>query len=105
MDAGFTLDFNLGSPPVYNDVEAVKIAETAVLKIKNTEELIAPNLTMGGEDIAFFFEKTKGCFIFLGGGTGENPTPLHNSQYTIPEEVMIEGIKVNCQIAFDLLVD
>jgi metal-dependent amidase/aminoacylase/carboxypeptidase family protein len=73
------------------------------LKIIKTEELVTPELTMGGEDVAFYLEKVKGCFIFLGSGIGNNPTPLHNAQYSIPEEVMIEGIKLNCQIAFDLL--
>lgn len=103
MGADFSLDFDLGSPPVYNNIQATEIAITAASKFKKAEELVTPDLTMGGEDFAFFLEKVKGCFIFLGSGIGNNPTPLHNSQYYFPEEVMIEGIKLNCLIAFDIL--
>jgi len=57
---------------------------------------------MGGEDMALFLEKAKGCFFFLGVGR-EGGAPIHNAQFDLNEDALPSGVETYCRIALALL--
>ena len=60
------------------------------------------DLTMGGEDMAFFLERAPGCFFFLGVGRPDG-APLHSSRFDFDEAVLPIGVEIYCRAALDLL--
>lgn len=71
-------------------------------EVVGKENVLNPGPTMGGEDMAFYLEKSKGCFFFLGVGR-ENSAPLHNPKFDFNEDILLLGIETYCRIALDLL--
>jgi amidohydrolase len=57
---------------------------------------------MGGEDMSFFLERSKGCFFFLGVGR-DGCAPLHNPRFDFNEEVLLTGVEIYCRAALKLL--
>jgi hypothetical protein len=58
--------------------------------------------TMGCEDMAFFLERLKGCYSFLGVGK-EGCAPLHNPKFLFNEDVLPIGVEIYCRVAFEVL--
>jgi amidohydrolase len=52
--------------------------------------------------MAFYLEKSKGCFFFLGVGR-EGCAPIHNPRFDFNEDVLLLGVETYCRIALDLL--
>ena len=102
MGARHELRFTQGYPPTINDGEmAVRIGEIAA-DIVGKERVVEPEMTMGGEDMSFFLERSKGCFVFLGIGR-ESGFPLHNSRFDYREDVLLTGVELHCRTILDLL--
>jgi len=57
---------------------------------------------MGGEDMAFYLEQSKGCFFFMGTGY-EGCAPLHSPRFDFNEDVLPSGVEMFCRIALRLL--
>ncbi len=57
---------------------------------------------MGGEDFAFYAQKSKGCFFALGVGR-EGGAPVHNPKFDFKEDLMLLGVETYCQVALKLL--
>jgi amidohydrolase len=55
-----------GNPPVLNDARVAEIARRAAERVVGAEKVVSPQPTMGGEDMAVYFEKVPGCFVFVG---------------------------------------
>jgi amidohydrolase len=51
---------------VVNDAGVADIARRAALRVVAPEQVVIPQPTMGGEDMAIFFERAPGCFVFVG---------------------------------------
>ncbi|RTZ91070.1 MAG: amidohydrolase [Deltaproteobacteria bacterium] len=102
MGAGYELKYSQGYPPLVNDDWMSDIVRQCAAEMIGEEKVVEPEPTMGGEDMAFFLEKAKGCFYFLGVGR-EGGAPLHNSKFDFNEQVMLTGVELYCRIAFRLL--
>ena len=66
------------------------------------ESVLIPEQTMGGEDFAFYLQRTPGCFIFLGAGR-PNVAPLHSPFFDFSEDILLTGVEIYCRAALDLL--
>jgi hippurate hydrolase len=90
---GATVDitWHNGYPSVVNTTAetdfARKVAESVVGKDKVSE--FTP--MMGGEDFAYFLEKSKGCYIILGQGKTANDPGLHSQHYDFNDEALPVG--------------
>lgn len=78
------VDVKHGYPPTVNDEGATAYLEQvakAVLPAESVSRMPAP--TMGGEDFAFFLQRVKGSYFFLGMGDGRNGgyPSLHHPGY------------------------
>lgn len=102
MGAAYKLTYYRSYPPVINDTSVAEIIRRSATKVVGKDNVIEPEPTMTGEDMAFYLDKTKGCFFFLGAGQ-EGCAPLHNSTFDFNEEILLSGVETYCQVAMELL--
>ncbi len=102
MGARYELKFAQGYPPTVNDPEMAERIRRCAEEVVGPEKVVEPQPTMGGEDMAFFLERSKGAFFFLGVGR-EGGATLHNPKFDFAEEVLLLGTETYCRLALDLL--
>jgi amidohydrolase len=100
--AEYELNFQRGYPPLVNDGEMSEIAAQAAAETVGAENLIEPEPTMGGEDMAFYLERSKGCFVFIGSGK-PGCASLHNPCFDFDESILSSGVEYFCRMAHKLL--
>lgn len=83
-------------PAVINDPERAEVALKLARDICGDEAVQSDLRLMGGEDMAFYFQKVPGCFIFLGvGNSGKGcDYPHHNPKFNIDEDGMLYGMEL-----------
>lgn len=102
MGATYELKYTQGYPPLLNEESMTQVVQRCAEAVIGKENVFEPEQTMGGEDMAFYLEKSKGCFFFLGVGR-EGCAPIHNSKFDFNEDVLLLGAETYCRIALDLL--
>lgn len=102
MGAEYTLEYKSGYPPTANDAQMAELAAGSAVRVAGEDNVAVPEPTMGGEDMSFYLEKAKGCFIFLGTGF-PGCAPLHNSCFDFDEQVLLTGVELFCDMALTLL--
>jgi len=102
MGAEFELKFSKGYPPTINNDSMAELVRRCAQKVVGEDNVVEPELTMGGEDMSFFLEQSKGCFYALGVGRQEF-TPVHNPRFDFNEDVLALGVETHCRTALDLL--
>ncbi len=102
MGAEFELAFAKGYPPTINDDSMAEVVRRCAQKVVGEENVVEPERTMGGEDMSYFLQQTKGCFYALGVGR-EAFVPVHNPRFDFNEDILSLGVEVHCRTALDLL--
>ncbi|MCP4024480.1 MAG: amidohydrolase [Desulfobacteraceae bacterium] len=102
MGASYTFKFLPGYPPLENDPCMVAILKKSMRKVVPGDLIREPESTMGGEDMAFVLEKTKGCLFLVGTGF-EGCAPLHNSKFNFDESNLLLGVETFINFTLDLL--
>jgi amidohydrolase len=102
MGAQYDLQYSQGYPPLLNDVEMAERVRKCAADVVGEDKVVEPEPTMGGEDMAFYLEKSKGCFFFLGVGR-EGCASLHNPTFDFNEDVLPLGVETYCRLAYELL--
>ncbi len=102
MGADFELKFSKGYPPTINDDAMAEVVRRCAQKVAGVDKVVEPERSMGGEDMSYFLQQSKGCFYALGVGRQEF-TPLHSNRFDFDENVLALGVETHCRIALDLL--
>ncbi len=102
MGASYDLNYVKGFPPLINDDHMAALVSRSAEQVVGKIGVVVPESTMGGEDMACFLERSKGCFFFLGVGR-KGGASLHNSRFDFNEEVLSLGVETYCRIAWALL--
>ena len=102
MGADYELKYTQGYPPLLNDESMAEVVSRCAGDVVGKKRVIEPEPTMGGEDMAFYLERSKGCFFFLGVGR-QGCAPLHNAKFDLNEEALLIGVETYCRVAFELL--
>jgi amidohydrolase len=102
MGAQYNLQYTQGYPPLLNDEEMAQWVRQCAIDVVGEQKVVEPEPTMGGEDMAFYLEKAKGCFFFLGVGR-EGCASLHNPKFDFNEDVLPLGVETYCRLGFELL--
>jgi amidohydrolase len=102
MGAKYEFSFEKGFPPLINDPVMADVVRRCAAKVVEKNKVVTPNPSMGGEDMAYYLERSKGCFFCLGTGR-ENGPSIHNARFDFNEEVLATGVEVFCRTALDLL--
>jgi amidohydrolase len=95
------------APPLINEPRIAKLAAASLCKLYGDNVLGDIEKVMGGEDFAFFSEKTPGAMAFIGIGNKAKQTdyPLHSNKFNIDEDVLPIGAALHAQFALDFLQD
>jgi len=102
MGARHELRYEPGYPPLVNDSEMAKLARDCAEEVVGKDNVLEPEPTMGGEDMAFFLEKSKGCYFMLGVGR-KGCAGVHNPMFDFNEDVLPLGVEMYCRYALKLL--
>lgn len=98
------LEYIFHLPAVFNKAEMHGLAVSSVEKI-DSEAVVDPVPSMGGEDFALFMEKAPGFFYWLGVGNPEKNCVYqwHNPKFNSDEDSLPLGSAVLAQSALDAL--
>jgi amidohydrolase len=102
MGAEFELKFDRGYPPTINDESMIEVVRRCAEKVVGKDRVVEPKPTMGGEDMAYYLQKSKGFFYALGVGR-EGSAPIHNPEFDFDEDILLLGVETHCRIGLDLL--
>ena len=102
MGARFELEFEFGYPPTINDTSMADLVRRCAQQTVGGDRVFEPEPTMGGEDMSYYLQKSKGCYFFLGVGR-PGGAPLHNAKFDFNEDVLLVGVETCCRIALELL--
>ncbi len=105
--AGYTLEYDIGYPPVFNHSGTVEAL------IRSAEKVISPgNIvkdaepSMLAEDFAYYAQLVPGAYFHLGCRDPQDDGPifnLHSSRFRIDEACIQAGIEIMSQFALDFL--
>ncbi|EMS80942.1 M20 metallopeptidase family protein [Desulfotignum phosphitoxidans] len=102
MGATYELNYQSGYPVTTNNPWMAKEVKEVAGCVVGVENVVVPEPSMGGEDMSYFLDRSKGCFFFLGVGS-EGGAPLHNSLFDFDEKVLLTGVEIYCRAAIRLL--
>jgi amidohydrolase len=102
MGADYELIYGPGIPPLTNDASMARVVRECAEHVVGPQHAVEPEPTMGGEDMAFYLERSKGCFFFIGTGY-EGCAFLHSPRFDFSEDVLPSGVEMFCRIALTLL--
>jgi amidohydrolase len=85
-----------GVPPVINDRMASAIIAGAAGAALGADRVVEAEISMGGEDFAFYLENVPGAMIRLGTGTpgAETNYDLHTANFDVDERCIGYGVRV-----------
>jgi amidohydrolase len=99
------VEVRTGNPPVINDRGVAELARRAAARVVGEAGVVVPEPTMGGEDMALYFEKVPGCFVFVGGANAERglDQPHHSPRFDFDEQALAIGCEFLLQAAEEAL--
>ncbi|MDT5040473.1 MAG: hypothetical protein QOE51_1458 [Actinoplanes sp.] len=85
-----------GVPPVINDRMASAIIAGAAGAALGADRVVEAEISMGGEDFAFYLENVPGAMVRLGTGTpgAETMYDLHTANFDVDERCIGYGVRV-----------
>jgi amidohydrolase len=95
------VEVKAGNPPVINDASAAELARRAAVRVVGEGRVVVPEATMGGEDMAVYFERAPGCFAFVGSANAERglDQPHHSPRFDFDEDALAIGCEFLVQVA------
>lgn len=89
------VSYTRGVPPVINDRMATAVIAGAAGAALGSERVTEAEISMGGEDFAFYLEHVPGAMIRLGTGiTGADQMDLHQASFDVDERAIAHGVRV-----------
>lgn len=89
------VDYIRGVPPVINDRMASAVIAGAAGAALGPDRVTEAEISMGGEDFAFYLEQAPGAMIRLGTGiAGAEPMDIHQAGFDIDERAIGYGVRV-----------
>ena len=94
-----------GVPPVINDRMAAAVIAGAAGAALGADRVVEAEISMGGEDFAFYLENVPGAMIRLGTGVpgSEIKHDLHQSNFDVDERCIGYGLRVMVHTALAAL--
>jgi amidohydrolase len=89
------VDYVRGVPPVVNDRGATAVLAGAAAAALGPDRVVEAEVSMGGEDFAFYVDQVPGTMVRLGVGVpGGQPVDIHQSAFDIDERAIGHGVRV-----------
>ena len=82
-----------GNPAVINDPQVAEIARRAATRVVGADKVVEPEPSMGGEDMAVYFEQVPGCFVFVGSANAARGLDQshHSPRFDFDEDALAIG--------------
>jgi amidohydrolase len=99
------ISYRRGVPPVINDRLATAVIAGAAGAALGPERVVEAEISMGGEDFAFYLEQVPGAMIRLGVGVpgAEANLDIHQSSFDVDERAIGHGVRVMVHTALAAL--
>ncbi|WP_316753721.1 M20 family metallopeptidase [Pedobacter gandavensis] len=92
--AEISINYTLNYPSLKNDKKVHEKLMPVLKQIFSEERIIEEQPIMGGEDFAFYSQKTKSMFYFLGANDGNNKFFLHHPKVVFDEKCIDYGVEL-----------
>jgi amidohydrolase len=102
MGSDYELSYSQGYPVTINDESMAEIVRRCAAKVVGEDRVVVPQKTMGGEDFAYYLQRSQGCYFALGVGR-EGAAAVHHPSFDFNEDVMLLGVETHCRFGIDLL--
>lgn len=102
MGASYELNYTQGYPPLENNRIMAEVVRECAVEVVGEKHVCEPEPAMVGEDMAYYLEKSAGCFFLLGAGRKER-SQLHSPNFDFNEKVLSLGVELFCRCALRLL--
>lgn len=101
----YEYNYGFGYPAVMNEKTSVEIVKESVSRLFGQDSLLEIDKpAMTAEDFAFYLEKIKGAFYWVGiGKEGEKNYPLHSKKFYLNEDILYYGAALMYEIATNFL--
>lgn len=101
--AQYDYDMRIGYPPVVNDAGEVERFFRVAEEVVSKEAVIHADAIMIAEDFAYYLEKVKGCFMFVGAGNEAAGFTYshHHPKFDFDERAMLLSAQLLIQMAED----
>jgi len=95
------VEVSAGNPAVINDAGVAALARRAALRVVGAAGVVEPEPTMGGEDMAVYFQRAPGCFVFIGSANPERglDQPHHSPRFDFDEAALGIGCQFLLEVA------
>jgi metal-dependent amidase/aminoacylase/carboxypeptidase family protein len=98
------VDYTRGVPPVVNDRMATAVVAGAAGAALGGDQVTEAELSMGGEDFAFYLEHVPGALVRLGTMIeGGHPMDIHQASFDVDERAIGHGVRVMVHTALSAL--
>jgi len=93
-------------PPTFNDPETWEFAKGVAGSMIGPENVNELPPVMGGEDFAYYTQKTKGCFVVIGVGNPDKGCihSVHHPQFKVDEDALPLGTALHVSFALESLL-
>lgn len=83
-------------PAVRNHPRMARLAREAAVAVVGTDQVLEVEPVMAGDDVALFFERIPGCYLFLGAAhdDGRTPSANHSPEWDFDERALVIGASV-----------
>jgi amidohydrolase len=99
MGGDYTLEIDLGCPPMFNAPEAVELISQVASDILGPEHVKIRRQEMGAEDFGFFTALTSGAMFGLGCRIEGDERALHNPRFDVDEDCLPVGAAILAEAA------
>jgi amidohydrolase len=101
----YKFDYIEGYPVLINDKDMVKMVEEVGRKVVGKRNVIEVQPSMGAEDMAYYLQKAKGAFYFVGASNKAKgiTAPHHSPHFNIDEDALPIGVEMHIRTALSFL--
>jgi amidohydrolase len=91
-----TVQIEAGPPPVVNAQTMCDVVYAAATAAIGQSQVVTPDITMGGDDVALFLNAAPGCYFLVGTRDSARgfDAPHHHPRFDIAEEGMVTAVTV-----------
>jgi amidohydrolase len=102
--ASVDVAYTRGVPPVINDRMATAVIAGAAGAALGPDRVTEAEISMGGEDFAFYLEQVPGAMVRLGTGIpGAEAMDIHQASFDVDERAIGYGVRVMVHTALAAL--
>jgi amidohydrolase len=99
MGGDYTLEIDLGCPPLFNAPEAVELVSQVAADLLGTEHVKTRRQEMGAEDFAFFSALASAAMFGLGCRIEGDERKLHHPRFDVDERCLPIGAAILAEAA------